>query len=410
MAYITRAAEGAARRIADTFPVLVVTGSRQVGKSTMLAHLADETRQVVSLDEPAARQLAKSDPALFLQRFKPPLLIDEIQYAPELLPLIKLTVDKSGVPGQFWLTGSQSFHMMRHVSESLAGRAGVLTLCGLSSAEIAGVPSVPFDTDLDRLIARRQVAVPLSLEGVFQQIFTGAMPRLWTAHPPDWHTFWQSYLATYLQRDIRELTQVADEMAFLSFLTAVTARTARPVVMSEISKEVGISEPTVKRWLSVLVSSGLVVLVPPYANNRLTRMTKMPLLHVMDTGLAAHLLNWTDPQVLERGALAGQFFESWVFAQVYKSYANAGLEPPLFYYRDKDQREIDLLIERNGCVCPVEIKKASNPGKSALRGFRVLDGMGDELKTAVGPGAVVCLADDVLPLDERNAQVPAWLV
>jgi len=408
MAYITRAAEPAALRISETFPVLVLTGARQVGKSTMLMHLADDSRTTVSLDDPATRQLAKSDPALFLQRFKPPLLIDEIQYAPELLPLIKLTVDKSNQPGQFWLTGSQSFHMMRHVSESLAGRAGVMTLHGLSSAEITGLTSTPFDTDMQRLIARRQTATPLTVSDVFHQIFTGAMPRLWAANPPDWPTFWQSYLATYLQRDIKELTQVADEISFMSFLIAVAARTARPVVMSEISKEVGISEPTVKRWLSVLASSGMIVLVPPYANNRLTRLTKMPLLHMMDTGLAAHLLRWTSPEVLETGAMSGQFFESWVFAQVYKSYANAGLEPPLFYYRDKDQREIDLLIQRDGSLFPIEIKKSSNPGRSALHGFGALDALAGQL--TVGAGAVLCLAGDVLPLDQQNTAVPAWLV
>ncbi|MCL1838437.1 MAG: ATP-binding protein [Propionibacteriaceae bacterium] len=416
MSYITRAAEKTAVAISATFPILVVTGARQVGKSTMLQHLSSTDRTVVSLDDPNVRALARTDPALFLQRYTPPLLIDEIQYAPQLLPLIKLGADRSDKPGQYWLTGSQSFHLMREVSESLAGRAGILTLAGLSAAELDGVESVPFDPDPARLIQRAKKVPKLTMPAIFQRIITGSLPRLWTQPTVDRATYYRSYVATYLQRDIRDLSQVGDETVFLTFLRAIAGRTARPLVMEDIARDVGVSAPTIKRWLSILVSSGLVAVVAPYHNNALTRLTKLPLLHMLDTGLAAYLLGWTTSDTLERGAMSGQFFESYVFAQIYASYTNAGLEPPLFFYRDKQKREIDLLIAKDGAIHPIEIKKAASPGKSSLANFRALDPLtqaspGEEaLKTRVGSGGVVCLADDFLPLDANNSIIPVWTI
>jgi len=416
MSYIARAAEPLAARISETFPVLVVTGARQVGKSTMLQHLADGTRTVVSLDDPNARALAQADPGLFLQRYTPPVLIDEVQYAPQLLPLIKLAVDRSGEMGQYWLTGSQSFHLMRDVSESLAGRAGVVRLLGLSSAEISGVPSQPFDPEMAALLQRAKIMPKLGLMDVFDRISKGSMPRLADEPKVDRETYYRSYVATYLQRDIRDLSQVGDEAVFLRFMTAVAARTARPLNMDELARDVGVSAPTIKRWLSILTSSGIVTLLQPYHNNILTRMTKMPLVHMLDTGLAAYLLAWTTAETLERGAMAGQFFESYVFAQVYASFTNAGIEPPLFYYRDTEKREIDLLMLRDGVVHPLEVKKAAEPGKHATANFRVLNPLAEasdieaRLKVSVGAGGVICMADDVLPIDATNALIPAWLI
>ncbi|MCL2735949.1 MAG: ATP-binding protein [Propionibacteriaceae bacterium] len=416
MVYINRAAEAVAARISDTFPVLVVTGARQVGKSTMLQHLAGDDRTVVSLDDPNARALARTDPGLFLQRYTPPVLIDEIQYAPQLLPLIKLAVDRSGEMGQFWLTGSQSFHLMRDVSESLAGRVGIVRLVGLSSAEISDVTSTPFSPEQASLVARAAQVPKLGLMDVYQRIATGSMPRLWEEPRVDRETYYRSYVATYLQRDLRDLAQVADETIFLTFMTAVAARTACPLNMDEMARDVGVSAPTIKRWLSILVSSGIVTLIQPYHNNVLTRMTKMPVMHMLDTGLAAYLTHWTTAETIERGAMAGQFFESYVVAQIYASYANAGLEPPLFYYRDKEKREIDVLILRDGVIHPVEIKKSAAPGKQALTNFRVLNPLTtpsageSHLKVRVGAGGVVCMADDVLPIDATNSLIPAWLI
>lgn len=417
--YIKRAAEAVAKRISETFPVLLVTGPRQVGKSTMLKMLAEENRRIVTLDDLDVRLLAKKDPALFMQRYKPPLIIDEIQYAPELLPYIKMAVDASGRNGEYWLTGSQAFHLMKNASESLAGRVGILNLLGLSASEIEGRPSVPFVTDADVLMERIGVAKKRDVEEVFDRIFTGSMPRMYQSPPPDWETYYRSYVDTYLQRDVRDLTQVGDELSFYQFMTVVAARTSKPVVYEELAAEVGITSPTAKKWLSILVSSHIVALVQPYRNNVLKRTVKMPLMHFLDTGLAAYLLKWNNPRALENGAMSGAFFESYVFSEIYKSYLNQGKEPPIFYYRDKGQREIDLLLYENGTLFPIEVKKAASPGKAAVKNFGVLApleadrGKFEEvgsLKVDVGPGAVVCMANDLLPIDGKNWYVPVWLI
>lgn len=417
--YIKRAAEDVARRISETFPVLLVTGPRQVGKSTMLQMLAEEGRQTVTLDDMDVRLLAKRDPALFMQRYKPPLIIDEIQYAPELLPYIKMAVDASGKNGEYWLTGSQAFHLMKNVSESLAGRVGILNLLGLSASEIEDIPSVPFTTNPNVLMERIKVARKRDVGEVFDRIFLGAMPRMHQDPAPDWETYYRSYVETYLQRDVRDLTQVGDELSFYQFMTVVAARTSQPVVYEELASEVGISAPTAKKWLSILVSSRIVALVQPYHNNVLKRTVKMPLMHFLDTGLAAYLLKWSNPRALENGAMAGSFFESYVFSEIYKSYLNAGKEPPVFYYRDKGQREIDLLLYENGLLCPIEVKKAASPGKAAIKNFDVLNPLGRQggqpaelpsLKAEVGTGSVICMANDLLPIDAKNWYVPVWLI
>jgi predicted AAA+ superfamily ATPase len=233
------------------------------------------------------------------------------------------------------------------------------------------------------------------------------MPAVCTNPKIDVENFYASYVATYLQRDIRDLTQVADEMQFYNFMISVAARTGKPVVYEEIAKEAGISAPTAKKWLSLLVSSNIVVLVQPYYNNILKRATKMPLLHFVDTGLCAYLLKWNNPEALERGAMSGQFFESYVFSEIYKSYLNAAKEPPIYYYRDKDKKEIDLLLHYDGTLFPIEIKKSASPGKDAIKNFSVLKPIED---VKIGTGAVICMANDLLPLDRNNWCVPAWVI
>lgn len=416
--YIPRAIEETVRSISRTFPVLLLTGPRQVGKTTLMKKLADEERGYVTLDDPDARYLAKSDPALFLQRYGPPIIIDEIQNAPELLPYIKISVDESHRKGDFWLTGSQMFHMMKGVTESLAGRVGIVDLLALSGSEINRTKSEPFTTDTERLIARLKTVPRMDLQAVYQRIFLGGMPVLYSEDAPDRDRFFASYVQSYLERDIRDLTQVADEMTFYNFLTIVAARTARPVVYEEIAKEAGISAPTVKQWLSILISSRIIALVQPYHNNVLKRVVKMPLLHFLDTGLAAYLLKWNSPETLEAGAMNGQFFESWVFSEIYKSYLNAGMQPPIHYYRDKDKREIDTLLLRDGTLYPIEIKKAASPGTEAIKHFNVLKpvteperfGALEQHRIAVGQGAVICMANDLLPIDRKNWFVPAWVI
>ena len=424
MAYIRRAAEDTVARVSQMFPVLLVTGPRQVGKTTLLQRLAEIQknegieRRYVTLDDPDARYLAKRDPALFLQRYSPPVLIDEIQYATELLPYIKMSVDRSKRKGDFWITGSQAFRLMKNVSESLAGRVGIVNLQGLSDAEIYREPSEPFRTDADYLMKRLSVRSKKELNEIYRRIFRGSMPALYADGNMDWETYYRSYVETYLQRDIRNLAQVADEMQFYNFMTIVAAHTSKPVVYEELARAAGISAPTAKKWLSVMVTSHIIALVQPYHNNALKRVVKMPLIHFMDTGLAAYLLKWGNPEALERGAMSGAFFESYVFSEICKSYLNAGKEPPVFYYRDKDKKEIDLLLCRNGTVSPVEIKKSASPGKTAVKNFKVLKPVADEpafeglesLKVGIGTGSVICMADDLLPADEKNWYVPVWLI
>ena len=302
MAYIKRAAEDTIARVSKIFPVLLVTGPRQVGKTTLLQRMAEAQqsegieRKYVTLDDPDVRYLAKHDPALFLQRYSPPVLIDEIQYATELLPYIKMSVDHSKKKGDFWITGSQVFRLMKNVSESLAGRVGIVNLLGLSDAEIYHEPSEPFQTEAGYLMERLPVKRKRDLNEIYRRIFKGSMPELYADENVDWETYYRSYVDTYLQRDIRDLAQVADEMQFYNFMTIVAAQTSKPVVYEELANAAGVSAPTAKKWLSILVSSHIIALVQPYHNNALKRVVKMPLLHFLDTGLAAYLLKWGNPK------------------------------------------------------------------------------------------------------------------
>lgn len=419
--YYERAIGKTIENINDTFPVLLLTGPRQVGKTTLLERMADSSRKRVSLDNPTLRALAKSDPELFLQRYTPPVLIDEVQYAPELFPYIKMIVDQRKQPGDFWLTGSQIFKMKKDAAESLAGRVGIVPMLGLSNSEIHGTDSREFTLDPEHLIERVNRIPSMNVQEIFQQIYQGSMPRLYEIDNVNRELFFESYLDTYISRDIRALEQVADETAFITFLKVVAARTATNVNYEVLAQETGISAPTAKHWLSILVSCGVVMLIEPYFNNALKRVVKSPRLYFLDTGLCAHLLGWGSPEVLERGAMSGAFFETWVVSEVYKSYLNAGRKPPLYFYRDSNKKEIDLILYQDGIVHPIEIKKAASPRK-ATKNFSVLKPIEKEpakedvfngtahLKTEVGTGGVICLASDVIPIDKKNWYIPAWII
>ncbi len=419
--YYERTIEPSIRKINETFPVLIVTGPRQVGKTTLLTKMAKEDRKIVSLDNPTIRAFAKSDPELFIQRYTPPVLIDEVQYAPELFDYIKIYADREKRCGDFWLTGSQTFRMMKHVTESLAGRAGIVQMLGLSNNEIRGVQFPPFQVDIPELMQRMTQVIPMALPEIYARIFRGSMPRLYENQNVDRVQYYESYLETYISRDIKDLSQVADETAFLNFMSVIAARTATNVNYEALANETGVSAPTAKHWLSVLVSSGIVALIQPYSNNALKRVIKAPRMYFLDTGLCAYLSKWSSPDTLEAGAMGGEFFETWVVSEIYKSYLNTGQKPPLYFYRDSNKKEIDVIIYQDGTVTPVEIKKSSAP-KNAVKNFSVLNPIEQEpteedvfsgaahLKVNVGTGAVVCMCADLIPVDKKNWYVPAWLI
>ncbi|NLS96896.1 MAG: ATP-binding protein [Planctomycetaceae bacterium] len=399
--YVDRTLSGPLAAASRQFPAILISGPRQVGKTTLLRHAAEAERRYVTLDDPQARTLAKDDPGLFLQRFAPPVLIDEIQYAPELLPHIKMVVDSRQRPGDFWLTGSQHFHLMQGVSESLAGRVGIVNLLGFSRRELAGhservEPFLPGD------YATTGEERPLGLMELYQTVWRGSLPRIALDAEVDRDLFYGSYVQTYLQRDVRTLASVGDEMAFTKFLRATAARTGQLLNLADLARDVDVSPNTAKSWLSILKSSGVVYLVEPYHSNVTKRLVKTPKLYFLDTGLAAYLTEWSSPETLEAGAMSGAILESWAVAEVIRSYWHAGRQAPIFYYRDKDRREIDLLIFRDGTLYPIEVKKATAPSKKDIRHFSILD----RLDVPRGPGAVLCLTESPMPITETVWAVP----
>jgi len=389
---------------ASQFPVLLLTGARQVGKTTLLRKLAEPGRAYVTLDDPLALALAQSEPALFLQRFAPPVLIDEIQYAPGLLPQIKMRVDHKREPGLFWLTGSQQFHLMRGVAESLAGRVAVVQLLGLSRAEIGqrnlhAAPFIPTETEIDQ---RLRGAEPLDLRTLYRAIWRGAMPEIALNPAMDRDLFYGSYVQTYLQRDVRDLARVGDEGAFIHFLRACAARTGQMLNLSDLARDADVVANTAKHWLSILQTSGVVHLLEPYHSNLTKRLVKSPKLYLLDTGLCSYLTEWTSPETLEAGAMAGPMLETWVFAELLKSYWHNGRRAPFNYYRDKDQREIDLVISRDGNLYPLEIKRTAAPSLRDLGHFAALE----RLRLPVGPGGVICLTPQAIPLAKGLWSIP----
>ncbi|MCT4612311.1 MAG: ATP-binding protein [Clostridia bacterium] len=403
--YYRRELENKVIEMNKSFPVLLITGPRQVGKTTMLKKVAGDNRNYVTLDNPMIRELAKNDPGLFLESYPPPIIIDEIQYAPELLAYIKIYVDEKKEKGNFWLTGSQMFHLMKNVSESLAGRVGIINMLGFSTSEINKVAGSKYITNIDDLREKNKRYKKMDVKQVFERIYKGSMPALYEIDQ-DIESYYSSYLNTYIQRDIKELAQVGNELDFMKFMVACAARTSQMLNLADISRDIGITSQTAKRWLSILVSSGIVILVEAYSNNALKRVIKAPNLYFLDTGLCAYLTRWTSSDVLEVSAMSGAFFETYVVSEIVKSYYNQGKRPPIYYYRDKDQKEIDLIIEENNELSPIEIKKSSNPKKDAIKHFSILD----KTKKNVGMGNVICLSQDLIPIDRSNYIVPVWLV
>ena len=379
------------------FPVLLLTGARQVGKSTFLHHLASSDRRIVTLDDLELRIQAQEDPKLFLMNHPAPLLIDEVQYAPQLFPYIKIKVDEARRESPekanelYWLTGSQQFKMMKGITESLAGRVGIFQMQGLSWQELTGRFEKPFRPDL--FSAPRMQA--LSPGELYLRIWRGSFPEAEKFSNEQLPTFYRSYVQTYLERDVRDLTQVADTESFYRFLQAVAGRQGQLLNYSALAESAGISQPTAKQWLNILVASGLVYLLQPYSSNLNKRLTSMPKIYLLDCGLAAYLSKWSSAEVLEAGHMSGAYFEAWCIGEILKGYLNSGREPPCFFYRDCDQNEIDLLIEENGVYHPVEFKKAATIRREDVKAFEKVK------KIPLGMGAVVSMSDKDMLLTEN---------
>jgi predicted AAA+ superfamily ATPase len=397
--YVNRTIENVVKQASDFFPVVLITGPRQVGKTTVFKNCEKKNREYVSLDSLQNREFAQKDPQGFLQRYKAPVLIDEIQYAPELFPYIKIIVDEQKKKGMYWITGSQQFTLMQNVTESLAGRVGILKLQGFSQSEKMHKPGTPyFIPTLERI----KLKAKTKSENIFHTIWKGSFPALVEASDNKWNIFYDSYMQTYIERDVKQILKVTDELLFVNFMKALAARTAQPINYANIANEVGISEPTVKSWLSILQTSGLVYLLQPYFNNLTQRIIKTPRVYFMDTGLACHLTKWSTPETLEDGAFSGAILETYVVSEIIKSYWHNGVEPAIYFYRDKDGKEVDVILEENGILYPLEVKKKSNPNMGDIKNFNILSKFGKK----IGNGGVLCLVPTYLPMDDNNYMIP----
>ena len=407
MNYISRNLEKVVAEVTKEYPVVLVTGPRQVGKTTMLQKLMEGTgRSYVSLDDLNERSIAKNDPELFLQLHKPPVLIDEVQYAPELFTYIKIYVDRNHNPGDFWLTGSQVFKLMRGVQESLAGRVAVLSLTSLSQAEICNGKMEPFTVDIEALLTRAKERKPADAREIFDRIFKGSMPAIVSGKNSNSQIFYSSYLTTYIERDVKELSDAIDSLKFLNFITAAAARCSQMLNISDIARDADISQKQAKDWLGILETLGIIFYLHPYSNNLLKRLVKTPKLYFYDTGLVCYLTKWSSAETLESGAMNGAVLENYVVAEIMKTYLNSGKEPFMYYYRDKDAKEIDIVLEHDGVLNPLEIKKSSNPGTELVKVFDLLD----KSSTPRSKGAVLCMKPELSAIDRDNYIIPIWMI
>lgn len=404
MTYISRTLQKKVLDLSAEYAAILVTGPRQVGKTTMLQALMAEgqQREYVTLDDFTARDMAQSDPAMFFQIHKPPVLIDEVQYAPQLFPYIKMLVDKNHRPGDFWLTGSQLYRLMSGVQESLAGRVALLNLFSLSQVEIDGLQLSPFRISLEQFIKEKNLVPVRTTPDVFMEIWQGSMPALRSGSVSDRDIFYSSYISTYIERDVRDVVSAIDSLKFVRFLTAVAARDSQLINYKGIADDADINQATVKNWLNILETLGLIFYLHPYSNNTLKRTIKTPKLYFYDTGLVCYLTKWSSPETAMVGAMSGALFENYVVSEIIKSYCHHGKTPYMYYYRDRDQKEIDVILEQDGMLFPIEIKKTAHPEKRMATAFNVLDKTGMKK----GTGAIICTSEALGAVDKDVLVVP----
>lgn len=408
MEYVERTLERKFLRMSSFFKAILVTGARQVGKTTMLKHLAKEQKRTyVSMDNAMARMLAKSDPMLFFQTYKPPIIIDEIQKAPELFEQIKIMCDESEERGVFWLTGSQQYQMMKNIRETLAGRIGILELYSLSKNEVEGI-TFPNEMDfsLPCLLERQPLVKKNDIVDVFEHIWRGGMPDALRADEEQRQEYFNSYIETYLMRDVSEEGGITDTVRFRKFLNACAALVAEQVNYKNLAEAAEISQPTAKEWLRLLRGLGIIYLLPPYANNELKRLAKTPKLYFCDTGLCAYLSMWLTRDTLMNGAASGHYFENYVVIELLKNFTYAPVKVNMTYYRDSNAKEIDVFVEANGTIHPLEIKKSANPDRREVRKYELLD----KANLERGSGGIVCMCEEVIPIDAKNSFIPCNLI
>lgn len=391
----SREAEYMINEINKTFPVLLVTGPRQVGKTTLLLSLKPKKMEYITLDDEVLRTQAQEDPKLFLEEHPAPLLIDEVQYAPRLFSYIKINVDKEKKNGMYWLTGSQQFHLMNNVSESLAGRVGIINLNSFTYSEIKKVKNKKlFDPVEIKNISK------INVNSIFEIIFKGGMPRLYTEKEISLPLYFQGYIDTYISRDVKMLTQVGNEFSFRKFIVSVASKTGEQLNYTTLANDAGVSVPTAINWLSILTTSGLVYLLEPYMSSSLKRLTHTPKIIFMDTGLACYLAGFSSAKELQMSSSSGHYLETFIISEIIKSYNAKGIRPNISYYRDKEKNEIDLLFYKNNKLYPFEIKKTALPTKEMIKNFKKLE------KQQIGQGGIICFYDNLTKLDQDNYIIP----
>lgn len=409
--YINRNIEETIHRISNKFKVLLLTGPRQVGKTTVLKHfITSSNRTYVTLDDLMVRNLAITDPALFLQKYIPPILIDEIQYAPQLLEYIKMNVDSQDKNGTIWLTCSVTVPSIKSIGEILGDRVGILTLYGLELNEIAkATDSGCFLPKLEHLLSRSKAADRYSLKEIYKLIWQGSMPSIYNDSCKEWQNYYASYVQNLLQYDVMNQLQVNDEMIFFTFLRAAAGQTGRIVNYAELAKAAEISAPTAKQWVKILEDIGIIFMLQPFMPPGSKYVVKAPKLYFCDTGLAAYLTSWNNADALESGAMSEEFLSTWVVMEIYKSYSNKGKIPPIYYLRNFNGKEINLIIYEDGIAYPIMIKKGSCPNK-IIKTFAILDPVAKDAKLTIGEGGIICFSDEVLPAAENINYIPVWMV